>query len=94
MQVLVILLITVAGGLAAFALFMGTDELTARLRGRSEPSFDWFEGSPWASRSTSAKVAVRWVGTVFAGVAWLGIAVVLLGLVLAGIALGIGRLVS
>jgi hypothetical protein len=93
-QALLILLTTIAGGLAAFLLFMGTDELTARVRGRSTPAFDWFEGGAWAGRSTSARTAVRWIGTVLAGVAWLAIAALALGLLLAGVALGIRGLIS
>ncbi len=61
------LLFAAAFGLV-FGLFVGSEYLVAALRGRSEPPFDWFEGTPWSRRTTPRKrVAIR-VLTIFAGV--------------------------
>jgi hypothetical protein len=49
--------LTLAWAGLAFLLFVGADQLAARLR-RREPAFDWFDRTRWSGRSTPAKQRV------------------------------------
>ena len=83
MRFLLLACLTLAGSLLAYGLFLGSDELAARLRRRGV-YFDWFERTGWSGRrSTPAKAAATAAAAVLAGAAWLLLALAALAGLLA-----------
>jgi hypothetical protein len=79
-------LVFALGILLVFSLFVGTDHLLASFRGRTEPAFDWFDGTPWSGRATAGKRVATRAATVLAAVfivlAVLGLILLVIGLLL------------
>lgn len=86
MGVVAVLLFAV-GILAVFSLFVGSDHLLASIRGRTEPAFDWFDGTPWSGRATSTKRVATRAAAILAAV-FIVLAVLFAVLLVIGLLLG------
>lgn len=80
-----LVLLTVAWSLLAFALFVGTDQVVGWVR-RVGVTFDWFDNTPWGGRSTAGRqVTTTVLGALTALVAVLSIGLLFLALLVLAI---------
>ena len=78
----------VIGVLLVFSFFAGTDHLLASFGRRTEPAFDWFDGTPWSGRDTPAKRVATRAATVLAAI-FIVLAALFAVLLLIGLLLGV-----